>query len=62
MNITILGAAGFIGTNLAIALAKDNHVTVVDQHMDYFSAMKDLKLNVISGKLILRLHLIMTNC
>lgn len=47
MNITILGAAGFIGTNLAIALAKDNHVTVVDQHMDYFSAMKDLKLNVI---------------
>lgn len=50
MNITILGAAGFIGTNLAIALAKDNHVTVVDQHMDYFSAMKDLKLNVIYRK------------
>jgi len=50
MNITILGAAGFIRTNLAIALAKDNHVTVVDQHMDYFSAMKDLKLNVIYRK------------
>lgn len=46
MNITILGAAGFIGTNLAIALSKRDSVMVVDQDMNYFDNMKKLKLNV----------------
>ena len=38
MNIMILGAAGFIGTNLTIELAKnkDNQITVVDKNKDYF--------------------------
>ncbi|MBU5489292.1 NAD-dependent epimerase/dehydratase family protein [Butyricicoccus intestinisimiae] len=40
MNILILGAAGFIGTNLAIELAKDtsNRITLVDKKRMYFSA------------------------
>lgn len=39
MNILILGAAGFIGTNLAIELAKDisNRITLVDKNRMYFS-------------------------
>lgn len=38
MNILILGAAGFIGTNLAIELLKnkDNHLTLVDKCREYF--------------------------
>lgn len=47
MNITILGAAGFIGTNLAIALSKKDKVTVVDQNIKYFETMKKLNLNVV---------------
>ena len=37
-NILILGAAGFIGTNLTIALAKEksNHIILVDRCLDYF--------------------------
>lgn len=40
MNILILGAAGFIGTNLAIALAKDpaNKITLVDKSRLFFCA------------------------
>lgn len=39
MNIMILGAAGFIGTNLTIKSAenKDDKITLVDKKLDYFS-------------------------
>ena len=39
MNILILGAAGFIGTNLTIKLAEnnDNQITLVDRSKSYFS-------------------------
>lgn len=39
MNIIILGAAGFIGTNLTISLAKDknNRITIVDKNKEYFA-------------------------
>lgn len=39
MNIAILGAAGFVGTNLTMELAKDgeNVITVVDEKREYFS-------------------------
>lgn len=38
MNIALLGAAGFIGTNLTIALAKDkvNKITVIDRDRLHF--------------------------
>ncbi|PKM60517.1 MAG: epimerase [Firmicutes bacterium HGW-Firmicutes-4] len=38
MNILILGAAGFIGTNLTIKLAaeKNNKITLVDKSWEYF--------------------------
>lgn len=38
MNIILLGAAGFIGTNLALALAKDpaHQITLVDRQLSYF--------------------------
>lgn len=38
MNIVVLGAAGFIGTNLTFELAKDtnNKVTLVDKSKNYF--------------------------
>lgn len=47
MNIILLGAAGFIGTNLVIALTKDNanHITVVDRNRAYFKAVDDMKLS-----------------
>lgn len=40
MNILILGAAGFIGTNLAIGLAKDetNVITLADKSKSFFSS------------------------
>jgi UDP-glucose 4-epimerase len=39
MNIAIIGAAGFIGTNLAIELIKKgkNRITAVDEKISYFS-------------------------
>ena len=39
MKIIILGAAGFIGTNLALALSKEkgNDITLVDVNYSYFS-------------------------
>ena len=42
MNILILGAAGFIGTNLTIKLAEnsENKITLVDKKMTYFSSIE----------------------
>jgi UDP-glucose 4-epimerase len=39
MNILLLGAAGFIGTNLTIELTKNknNRITLVDKSKDYFA-------------------------
>ena len=44
MNIMLLGAAGFIGTNLVIDLAKNsqNTITVVDREKAYFSHIINL--------------------
>lgn len=41
MNIIILGAAGFIGTNLTIHLAQnpDNQITLVDSDLSYFQTI-----------------------
>lgn len=46
MNIILLGAAGFIGTNLVAALAKDpdNSITVVDREKSFFKALEDMHL------------------
>ena len=46
MNITILGAAGFIGTNLVLELAKKHSLTLVDRKIDYFDSIKKLNLDV----------------
>lgn len=45
-KIILLGAAGFIGTNLVIELAKDknNKITVVDRKKEYFSEIQKLNL------------------
>lgn len=42
MNTLILGAAGFIGTNLAIKLAEDenNQITLVDKNIAYFTNIR----------------------
>lgn len=39
MNILIAGAAGFIGTNLTLALMKNpaNHITITDTDTSYFT-------------------------
>lgn len=44
MNIILLGAAGFIGTNLAIALSKegDHQITVVDRNIAYFQTLEGM--------------------
>jgi UDP-glucose 4-epimerase len=46
MNIAILGAAGFIGTNLALKLTEDmfNNITLVDSNEVFFNAHKRLGL------------------
>ena len=46
MKIPILGAAGFIGTNLAIKLSEnvDNEITLIDRKEEYFSTIKKLQL------------------
>ena len=50
MKIILLGAAGFIGTNLIIALAKDpdNQITAVDQREDFFDPLKRMNLTNVS--------------
>lgn len=40
MNITILGAAGFIGTNLVLKLSSDNNLKLVDNNIGYFENIK----------------------
>lgn len=47
MNIIVLGAAGFIGTNLICELSKDNNnnIVAVDRSLDYFAPLKEKKLN-----------------
>ena len=52
MNILILGAAGFIGTNLTIELAKDinNCLTLVDRSEEYFNNIKKMNLKNIQIK------------
>lgn len=44
MKIILLGAAGFIGTNLVIELAKNkkNEITVVDRNKTYFSTLQNM--------------------
>lgn len=44
MNILILGAAGFIGTNLVIELVKDqkNYLTLVDRDFQRLNALKTM--------------------
>lgn len=46
MKILLLGASGFIGTNLTIELAKNekNHITVADKHKEYFTSIEKLGL------------------
>ena len=50
LNIILLGAAGFIGTNLVIALAKnqENRITVVDRNRAYFASVDNMKLPNVS--------------
>ena len=52
MNIMILGAAGFIGTNLAIELAQDkkNNITLVDKKEEYFSNITKFNFSNVSIK------------
>lgn len=52
MNIAIIGAAGFIGTNLAIYLAKDSskQITMIDSNLAFFSNLKKLEIHNISYK------------
>ena len=46
MNILLLGATGFIGTNLVLSLAKDesNTITVIGKNRTHFLAIEKLKL------------------
>lgn len=50
MRVMVLGAAGFIGTNLAISLAKEqeNIITLVDKDLSYFDSIRKLNLNNIT--------------
>lgn len=46
MKIALIGGAGFIGTNLAISLSKDNDVTVIDRDPSFFTTLKTLNLPI----------------
>lgn len=47
MNIVLLGAAGFVGTNLVIELAKnpENSITVVDRKKEFFCNINQMHLS-----------------
>ena len=47
MNIILIGAAGFIGTNLTIKLAKscENVITVVDKKVEFFESLEKMNLS-----------------
>jgi len=47
VKIILLGAAGFIGTNLVKALARETNdqITVVDRQLSFFQNIKDLRLS-----------------
>ena len=49
MKICILGAAGFIGTNLAIRLS-NNHLRLIDEADEYFDNIKQLGLENVTYK------------
>jgi len=53
MNIVILGAAGFIGTNLTLKLSenKNNHLTLVDREDSFFDTIRSYKLNNVDYKI-----------
>lgn len=53
MNILILGASGFIGTNLTIKLTEniDNHITLIDKRIDYFSDIKKFNFSNVEIKI-----------
>jgi len=46
MNITLIGGAGFLGTNLALSLSKQNNVTIVDRNSAYFEHIQRLNQNI----------------
>ena len=52
MNVILLGAAGFIGTNLAIRLSETgrDHITLIDKDKSFFKHIEKLKLNNIEIK------------
>lgn len=52
MKIMIIGAAGFIGTNLTIQLAKnnDNNITLVDKCRSFFSVIESMSFDNVSIK------------
>ena len=58
MKILLLGAAGFIGTNLVIELAKnpENEITVVDRKKQYFKTLEEMNiphLNIVESDLMM---------
>jgi len=52
MKIIVLGAAGFIGTNLILKLSQDpaNEITAVDKDANYFSDLKSLDIKGLQYK------------
>ena len=52
-NIVVTGGAGFIGSNLAITLSKDNHVVIIDDlstgHLKNIEGLIDNEIEFING-------------
>ena len=53
MNVTIIGGAGFIGTNLAISLSvyKNYCITLIDRKAEFFETIKALNLNGVNYRI-----------